>query len=63
MKYIEKILMAIDYIEANLTEKIDLDMVAEAVHYSKYHLHRIFSKTLGMRLALLCADRFSSRHR
>ena len=50
MKYIENILMAIDYIEANLTEKIDLDMVAEAVHYSKYHLHRMFSKTLGMTL-------------
>jgi len=50
MNYIEKIIMAIDYIEANLTEKIDLDMVAEAVHYSKYHLHRMFSKTLGMTL-------------
>lgn len=50
MKHFEKISMAIDYIEANLTEKIDLDMVAEAVHYSKYHLHRMFSKTLGMTL-------------
>ena len=50
MKHIEKISAAIDYIEANLTEKMDLDMVAEAVHYSKYHLHRMFSKTLGMTL-------------
>lgn len=50
MKHFEKISMAIDYIEANLSEKIDLDMVAEAVHYSKYHLHRMFSKTLGMTL-------------
>ncbi len=48
MKHIEKISMAIGYIEANLTEKIDLDMIAGAVHYSKYHLHRMFSKTLGM---------------
>lgn len=48
MKHIEKIAMAIDYIEANLTKKIDLDMVAEAAHYSKYHLHRMFSRTLGM---------------
>jgi transcriptional regulator GlxA family with amidase domain len=34
--------------EANLTKKIDLDMIAEAVHYSKYHLHRVFSKTVGI---------------
>jgi len=50
MKHIEKISMAIDYIEANLTEKINLDMVADAVHYSKYHLHRMFTKTLGLTL-------------
>lgn len=50
MKHIEKIAAAIDYIEANLTKKVDLDMVADAVHYSKYHLHRMFTKTLGMTL-------------
>lgn len=50
MQHIEKVTMAIDYIEANLTKKIDLDMVANAVHYSKYHLHRMFSKTIGMTL-------------
>lgn len=50
MKHVEKISQAIDYIEANLTEKIDLDMVANAVHYSKFHLHRVFSKTIGMTL-------------
>lgn len=50
MKHLKKISMAIDYIEANLTKKIDLDMVADAVHYSKYHLHRMFSKTLGLTL-------------
>jgi len=38
----------IDYIEANLDGKLDLEMVAEAVHYSKYHLHRMFSGTIGM---------------
>lgn len=48
MTRLEKIAMAIDYIETNLTKKIDLDMVANAVHYSKYHLHRMFSETLGM---------------
>lgn len=48
MNRIEKVSMAIDYMEANLTKKIDLDMIAEAVHYSKYHLHRVFSKTVGI---------------
>ncbi len=50
MKHINKVSMAIDYIESNLTKRIDLDMVANAVHYSKYHLHRMFTKTLGMTL-------------
>ena len=39
---------AIDYIENNLTDKLDLDTVANAVHYSKYHLHRIFTDTIGL---------------
>ena len=38
----------IDYIETHLAGKIDLEQVAEAVNYSKYHLHRMFSATLGM---------------
>lgn len=36
---------AIRYIEDNLHDKLDLDMVALALHYSKYHLHRLFTKT------------------
>ena len=39
---------AIRYIEGHLHEKIDLEMVASALHYSKYHLHRIFTKTIGL---------------
>ena len=42
---IEKV---IDYIENNLSNKLDLDKISEAVHYSKYHLHRVFSDTVGM---------------
>ena len=38
----------IDYIEAHLDEKLDLEKVSEAVHYSKYHLHRMFTNTVGM---------------
>ena len=30
----------IDYIETHLDEKLDLEKVSEAIHYSKYHLHR-----------------------
>ena len=39
---------AICYMEDNLHDKLDLDMVASALHYSKYHLHRIFAKTVGL---------------
>ena len=39
---------AINYMENNLHDKLDLDMVASALHYSKYHLHRIFTKTVGL---------------
>ncbi len=39
---------AIRYIEEHLHEKMDLEMVASALHYSKYHLHRIFTKTVGL---------------
>ena len=42
---IEKV---IDYIESNLSSKLDLENISEAVHYSKYHLHRLFSETVGM---------------
>ncbi len=39
---------AIRFIEEHLHEKMDLDMVALACHYSKYHLHRIFTNTVGL---------------
>lgn len=45
---IEHVTAAINYIEAHLTEKLDLERVAEAVHYSKYHLHRMFTQTVGL---------------
>ena len=38
----------IDYIESHLDEKLDLEKLSEAVHYSKYHLHRMFTNTVGM---------------
>lgn len=39
---------AIDYIENNLADKLDLEIVAQAVHYSKYYLHRVFTETIGL---------------
>lgn len=38
----------IDFIENHLDGKLDLDTVATAARYSKYHLHRIFTDTVGM---------------
>lgn len=38
----------IDFIEKHLNEKLDLDTVVAGVHYSKYHLHRMFSEHLGI---------------
>lgn len=45
---IESIASVISYIEACLYEKLDLDTVAGAVCYSKYHLHRMFTDTVGI---------------
>ena len=38
----------IRYIEDNLKHKLDLDNIAKSLHYSKFHLHRIFTKTTGL---------------
>lgn len=45
---IKNVMVAIGYIESHLHEKPDLETIAEAVHYSKYHLHRMFTNTVGM---------------
>ncbi len=45
---IKNVTAAIDYIESHLHEKPGLDTIAEALHYSKYHLHRMFTGTVGM---------------
>lgn len=38
----------IDFIESHLDGKLELETIANAVHYSKYHLHRMFTDTVGM---------------
>lgn len=45
---IKAVMAAVDYIEGHLREKLDLETVAGAVHYSKYHLHHIFTDTVGL---------------
>jgi AraC-like DNA-binding protein/GNAT superfamily N-acetyltransferase len=45
---IEATAAAISYIEAHLRDKLALETVANAVCYSKYHLHRMFTDTLGL---------------
>lgn len=38
----------IEYIEEHISEHISLEEVADAAGYSKYHLHRMFSATVGL---------------
>jgi AraC-like DNA-binding protein/ribosomal protein S18 acetylase RimI-like enzyme len=38
----------IRYIENHLDDKLALDNIASALCYSKFHLHRIFTKTIGL---------------
>lgn len=45
---IKNVIVVIDYIESHLHEKLDLETIAGAVHYSKYHLHRMFTGTVGL---------------
>ena len=46
--HIMNIETVIDYIESHLDEKLDLEKVSEVAYYSKYHLHRTFTNTVGM---------------
>lgn len=39
---------AIQYMETHLQDKLNLDHVAAALHYSKYHVHRLFTSTVGL---------------
>ena len=45
---LESIMAVIDYIENNLNKKLDLSSIANAVGYSKYHLHRMFTDMVGL---------------
>lgn len=46
----ESIERVLSCIEENLFRKPDLNMAAHAAHYSRYHLHRMFTRMTGMPL-------------
>ncbi len=48
MENIEIIVATIHYIETNLDEPLTLETVADVLGYSQYHLHRMFTKTVGL---------------
>lgn len=44
---LETIKKVVDYIEENLNDELSLDKIAEKSGYSKFHMHRLFSKIVG----------------
>jgi len=44
------IIKVIDFIEENLEGKLSLDEVSDKVGYSKFHLNRLFSESVGCTL-------------
>ena len=48
MDRIEKVSMAVNFIEENLTKKLDLGEVAKQIHYSKNQLHQLFTAIIGL---------------
>lgn len=47
---VERMAAVIAYVEAHLEAEMDLDRIAQAAGYSKYHLHRMFTRTAGIPL-------------
>lgn len=49
--YVERVNLAIDYVEGHLGERLRLEAVARAAHLSPCHFHRVFRMMVGMTLA------------
>lgn len=47
-KAIQIVRRTLSYIEEHLDQKLSLDIVAGALHYSKFHLHRLFVEATGI---------------
>lgn len=50
LRGIQEIENTITFIEEHLDSKLELGTVAKAMHYSKYHLHRMFGQIAGITL-------------
>ena len=50
MNWIQGIQRAIDYVEANITEEIDFEKVAEQAYSSSFHFQRVFGILCGFSL-------------
>ena len=50
MNYFERVQNAVDFIEVNLNEPLDLKEVARAAGFSLYHFHRVFQAASGYTL-------------
>jgi AraC-like DNA-binding protein len=48
MRAIKNIVATINHIETNLDKSLSLEAVADELGYSRYHLHRMFTKTIGL---------------
>lgn len=46
-EYIARINKALDYIQNNIHEPLNLEKIAKAAHFSPFHFHRIFKAFLG----------------
>jgi AraC-like DNA-binding protein len=51
MDYIDRVALALDYIEAHLDQDISLEEIARSAHSSLFWFHRIFTALLGDSLA------------
>lgn len=64
-EYTARINRAVDYIEAHLSEPLDLAQIAEVACFSRYHFHRIFhaaaGETLGRFITRLRLERAAGR--
>lgn len=47
IEYISRINRALDYINGNLENELDLTKIAEVANFSKFHFHRIFAAFIG----------------
>jgi len=57
LNYKDDILLCIQYIENNITEKLTIECIAKRMGYSIYHFSRVFSEQMGVSLMEYVKDR------